>query len=145
MEKEKEKEKELNNLFETSIQVVMLPKDTNQFGTIFGGIILSYIDQAAFIEASKHGLHRWVTASIQKVDFKKPVHIGDIVRFSTKTVRTGTKSVDVEVLVEAMKEKTRELEFVADAFVTMVSIGPDGKTIPFSSPPTAHYKGNFYE
>lgn len=127
--------------FDIAIQVVMLPKDTNQFGTVFGGIILSYIDQAAFIEATKHGLHRWVTASVEKVDFKKPIHIGDITCFSTRTLKTGTKSVLVEVSVEVIRENTKEKEVVTDAFVTMVSVGPDGKSIPFKSPPTAHYRG----
>ncbi|MEE8246325.1 MAG: hotdog domain-containing protein, partial [Alphaproteobacteria bacterium] len=47
----------------TALRVVMLPRDTNQYGTIFGGVILSYIDQAGFIEARRHGRHRWVTAS----------------------------------------------------------------------------------
>lgn len=124
-----------------AIQVVMLPHQTNQFGTIFGGIILSYIDQAAFVEASKHGVHRWVTASVDKVDFRKPIYVGDIVRFSTRTVKTGTKSVTIEVSVEAQRADTQELLEVTHATVTMVSVGPDGRPIPFSSPPTAHYRG----
>ena len=55
-----------------ALSVVMMPKDVNAYGSIFGGIILSYIDQAGFIEARKHGVHRWVTASIERVDFEAP-------------------------------------------------------------------------
>jgi len=53
----------------TALSVIMMPRDSNIYGTIFGGIILSYIDQAAFVEARRHGLHRWVTASVDRVDF----------------------------------------------------------------------------
>lgn len=128
--------------FVTAIQVVMLPRHTNQYGTIFGGIILSHIDQAALVEAMNHGAHRWVTASFEKVDFKKPIHIGDIVSFSTRTIKTGTKSITVEVRVEAMRGDTHEKIEVTTATVTMVSVGPDGKSIPFMTPPTAHYKSS---
>jgi len=55
-----------------ALKVTMMPRDTNPHGTIFGGVILSYIDQAGFIEARRHGTHRWVTASIQRVD--APAH-----------------------------------------------------------------------
>jgi len=50
-----------------ALQVVTLPRDTNQYGTIFGGVILSYIDQAGFVEARRHGVHRWVTVAIDRV------------------------------------------------------------------------------
>lgn len=126
---------------DVAIQLVMQPRHTNQYQTIFGGIILSYIDQAAFVEASKHGIHRWVTASMDKVDFKKPIKVGDTVRFSTKTIRKGTSSVTIEVNVEAHRGDTHETVEVTHATVTMVSVGPDGKPIPFTSPPTAHYRG----
>lgn len=125
-----------------AIQVVMLPNQSNQFGTVFGGIILSYIDQAALVEAMKHGIHRWVTACFEKVDFKKPIHVGDIVRFSTRTAKTGTKSVTVEVKVEATRSDTHETVEVTTASVTMVSVGPDGKSIAFSTPATAHYRAS---
>ena len=133
---------ENSSLFETAIQVVMLPRATNQYGTVFGGIILSYIDQAALVEAMKHGIHRWVTACFEKVDFKKPIHVGDIVKFSTRTSKTGTKSVTVEVKVEAMRSDTHETVEVTTASVTMVSVGPDGKSIAFSTPATAHYRAS---
>ena len=84
-----------------SLRVATLPRDTNHYGTIFGGVILSYVDQAGFIEARRHGAHRWVTAALDRVEFKSPVHVGDVVNFYTHTVKTGTKSVTVQVEVEA--------------------------------------------
>jgi acyl-CoA thioesterase YciA len=119
-----------------SLRIVTLPRDTNQYGTIFGGVILSYIDQAGFVEARRHGVHRWVTASIERVDFKAPVHLGDTVNFLTHTVRTGTKSVTVEVAVEAERYTSTDTVPVTSATVTLVSVDAEGRPIPFDSPPT---------
>ncbi|MBK7405431.1 MAG: acyl-CoA thioesterase [Phycisphaerales bacterium] len=113
-----------------------MPRDTNQYGTIFGGVILSYIDQAGFVEARTHGAHRWVTASLDRVDFKAPVHLGDIVNFYTRTVREGTKSVTVEVEVEAERYLDGSLASVTAATMTMVAVNADGHPIPFNSPPS---------
>lgn len=121
-----------------ALSVVMMPRDANAYGSIFGGIILSYIDQAGFIEARKHGVHRWVTASMDRVDFEKPVFVGDVVRFYTSTIKTGTKSVSVEVTVVAERFDNNEQIEVTKAELTMVSIDAAGNTIPFLSSPTAH-------
>jgi acyl-CoA thioesterase YciA len=80
-----------------ALRIATLPRDTNHYGTIFGGIILAYIDQAGFVQARKHGAHRWVTASLDRVDFKAPVHLGDIINLYTTTIREGTKSVTIAV------------------------------------------------
>jgi acyl-CoA thioesterase YciA len=119
-----------------SLRVSTLPRDTNHYGTIFGGVILSYIDQAGFIEARKHGAHRWVTAALEKVEFKSPVQVGDIVNFYTTTERTGTKSVTVAVEVEAERFTTAECVPVTSARMTMVSVDASGKPIPFAGPAT---------
>jgi len=119
-----------------ALRVVTLPKDTNQYGTIFGGVILSYIDQAGFVEARSHGVHRWVTAAMDAVQFKAPVQVGDVVNFFASTVRIGTKSVTVRIEVEAQRYNTGDLVEVTSAVLTMVSVGPDGKPIPFASAPT---------
>ncbi len=119
-----------------ALQVVTMPKDTNSYGTIFGGVILGYIDQAGFVEARRHGPHRWVTASIDRVDFTAPVHLGDIVRFYTTTQRTGTTSVTIRVEVEAERYRTNQNVPVTHATITLVSINSQGKPIPFNSPPS---------
>ncbi len=127
--------------FALALRNIMLPRDTNQYGTIFGGVILSYIDQAGFIEARKHGLHRWVTAAIDRVDFKSPIHVGDVVNFSTRTVRRGTKSVTVEVKVESERYTTGKLVHVTQATLVMVAINASGQPIPYSHPPTVTEEG----
>lgn len=114
----------------------MMPRDTNQYGTIFGGVILSYIDQAGFIEARRHGEHRWVTVSIDGVEFRAPVLTGDVVSFLTCTESTGTSSVKVEVVVVAERYDTGEPVTVTSARLTMVSVDEEGKPIPFTSPPS---------
>lgn len=119
-----------------ALRVATLPRDTNHYGTIFGGVILSYIDQAGFIEARTHGAHRWVTAALDNFAFKAPVHVGDIVNFYTTTVRTGTTSVTLKVEVEAERFTTAQCVPVTSATMTMVSVDAAGKPIPFRSPPT---------
>src|SRR5215207_9810810 len=84
-----------------AIRVILLPKDTNAYGTIFGGVILSHIDLASAIEARRAGPHRFVTKAMREVEFHEPVFVGDIVSFYTKTVRVGRTSVTVRVSVEA--------------------------------------------
>lgn len=122
--------------FKHSLRVIMMPRDSNQYGTIFGGIILSYIDQAGFIETRRHGIHRWVTASIDRVDFHAPVFVGDVVNFLTTPSRLGRTSITVQVRVEAERFTTGKTVHVTDAQLTMVSIDAKGKPIPYDSPPT---------
>lgn len=120
-----------------ALRVVTLPKDTNQYGTIFGGVILSYIDQAGFVEARRHGVHRWVTVALDRVEFKEPVHMGDVVCFYAHTTRRGTSSVTVKVEVEAERYLTGQTVPVTEASLTLVSVDATGKPIPFISAPTA--------
>jgi acyl-CoA thioesterase YciA len=119
-----------------ALRIATLPRDTNHYGTIFGGVILSYVDQAGFIDARKHGAHRWVTAAMDRVEFKSPVHVGDVVNLYTHTVKTGTKSVTVQVEVEAERFTTGERVPVTSATMVMVSVDDQGKPIPFKSPAT---------
>ena len=121
---------------QTALRVVMMPRDANNYGSIFGGVILSYIDQAGYIEARRHGVHRWVTASLDRVDFKAPVHMGDVVSFITSTESTGTSSVKVRVRVEAERYATGDVVHVTEAHMTMVAVNAAGKSIPFNSKPT---------
>lgn len=119
-----------------ALRIVTLPRDTNPYGTVFGGVMLSYIDQAGFVEARRHGAHRWVTVAIDRVEFKKPVQVGDTVTFYTSTLRLGTTSVTVRVEVEAERYQTGETVSVTEAAMTLVAVGPDCRPIPFAAPAT---------
>ena len=92
-----------------AIKVLLLPKDTNAFGTIFGGVILSNIDLASAVEARKTAPHRYVTRAMREVEFHEPVYVGDIVSFYTETVRIGRTSMTVRVWVEAERWGTPPL------------------------------------
>lgn len=119
-----------------ALRVVTMPKDTNQYGTIFGGVILSYIDQAGFVEARRHGVHKWVTVALDRVEFKQPVHLGDVVSLYATTTRLGTTSVTVRVEVEAERYLSGECAPVTEASITLVSVDAHGKPIDFRQGPT---------
>ena len=86
--------KNLSDL-QPAIRVVMMPCDTNPLGTIFGGVILSYIDQAAAVEAYRHSEKMLVTVALHEVKFIAPVYVGDLVSFYTELIKIGTTSVTV--------------------------------------------------
>ncbi len=116
-----------------AIRVIMMPKDTNALGTIFGGVILSYIDQAASIQAYKYASQRFVTKALNAVEFMAPVHLGDVVSFYTWVVKVGRTSLTVKVDVEAErfheKEKTHFVK-VTEATVVCVAIDGSGRPTP---------------
>jgi acyl-CoA thioesterase YciA len=92
----------MNTHSDPAIRITLLPRDTNSQGTIFGGVILSYIDMAGAIEAHRHTkMERFVTVAMREVIFHKPVFVGDLVSFYTETLRVGTTSITVRVIVEA--------------------------------------------
>ena len=86
-----------------AIRQVMMPRDTNALGTIFGGVILSQIDLAAAIQSHEHHPGKVVTVSMDKIDFKAPVQVGDLVSFYTETRRIGRSSITVHVAVWAQR------------------------------------------
>jgi acyl-CoA thioesterase YciA len=116
---------------EPAIRVLMMPRDTNAQGTIFGGVILSYIDQAGAIEARRQGLHVMVTVSMDKIVFHAPVFVGDLVSFWTETLKIGTTSITTKVKVEAIRgNEPGKKVLVTEAQVVYVNLGEDRKPAP---------------
>jgi acyl-CoA thioesterase YciA len=114
-----------------AIRVIMMPKDTNALGTIFGGVILSYIDQAGAVEAHRHCAGRIVTVAMREIVFHAPVLVGDLVSFYTRTVRLGNSSVTVAVEVESERGHPGGPKVkVTEAEVVFVHVGEDGRPIP---------------
>jgi acyl-CoA thioesterase YciA len=109
-----------------AIQVVMMPRDTNPHGTIFGGVILSYIDQAGAIGARREVVLAGgqppavATVAVNRVEFKQPVLVGDVVRFLTRLVRMGRTSITMHVTVEA--ERGGRVLQVTEAEVVYVAV-----------------------
>ena len=116
---------------EAAIRVTMMPRDTNAHGTVFGGIILSYIDVAGGVEAVRYTKHnRFVTVAMKEVIFHQPVYIGDLVSFYARTVKVGNTSITIHVDVEAERFKTPGQRVkVTEAEVTFVAIDENGQKI----------------
>lgn len=112
---------------EPAIRVLMMPRDTNAHGTIFGGVILSYIDQAGAIEARRQGCGAMLTVSMDKVVFHAPVQVGDLVSFWTETLRIGTTSITTKVVVDAIRSGGGERVTVTEAQVVYVNVDERGK------------------
>lgn len=114
-----------------AIRVMLLPRDTNAAGTIFGGIIMSYIDLAGAVEAGKHTLNRIVTVAMDGVVFKHPVRVGELVSFYSSTVKVGKTSVRVHIDVEV--DRKGEIIHVTKADLTFVSVDSQGNPVPLKS------------
>ena len=116
----------------------MMPRDTNPNGTIFGGVLLSYIDQAGAIAARQHARHRVVTVAIDRVEFKQPVHVGDVLSFYAQVIRRGRTSLTAHIHVEAERfAPPREIVSVTEATVVYVSVDEQGQPTPVLDRPSA--------
>lgn len=111
----------------TAIQLVMMPRDCNPHGTIFGGVLLANIDMAGAIAARREVLLRggnpnaaFVTVALNRVEFKKPVLVGDVVRFETTLVKIGRTSVTMRIDVHA--ERGTETIHVTEAEAVFVGV-----------------------
>ncbi|MCB9899134.1 MAG: acyl-CoA thioesterase [Planctomycetes bacterium] len=114
-----------------SIRRVMTPQDTNAVGTVFGGAILSEIDLAAAIEAHKHHCGKLVTVAMDKIEFHKPVFVGDVMTIFTNTLRIGRTSITIKADVWAQRRLTiGEAVKVTEAQVTMVAVDDDFQPTP---------------
>lgn len=126
-----------------AIKLLLLPKDTNAYGTIFGGVILSHIDLASAVQARMTAPHRYVTKAMREVEFHEPVFVGDIVSFFTETISVGRTSMTVRVSVEAERwgaltaggPGVAEQIKVTEAEVVLVAVNSEGRPIPIRAEP----------
>jgi acyl-CoA thioesterase YciA len=114
-----------------AIRITLLPRDTNPHGTIFGGIILSYIDQAAAVAAKRVTRRKIVTVSMREVVFKKPVYVGDLISFYAEVTKVGRTSISTRVVVEAQRENDpKDVVRVTEAEVVFVAVDDAGNPAP---------------
>jgi acyl-CoA thioesterase YciA len=114
-----------------AIRVVMMPRDLNAHGTIFGGLILSYIDQAGVVEAHQRSNKKLVTIAIREAKFIAPVFVGDLVSFYTETLKIGTTSITVRVTVDANRANPpHETVRVTVADIIYVAVDDAGRPVP---------------
>lgn len=120
-----------------AVKVVMMPRDTNPVGTIFGGVLLSYIDQAGAVGAH-HAIRQngWpagpiVTVAMNGVEFQEPVLVGDIVSFWTQVKRVGDTSITMQVTVETERDgKVVQLTAAEVVYVAVAISGASRRPTP---------------
>jgi acyl-CoA thioesterase YciA len=120
----------MTDVRDPTLRITMLPRDTNARGTIFGGVILSHIDLAGAIAASRQAPRNFVTRAMREVGFIAPVYVGDVVSFYTSVLRHGKTSVTIQVLVEAERgrEPWGQIK-VTEAEVVYVAVDEAGQPI----------------
>jgi acyl-CoA thioesterase YciA len=118
-------------VLQPAIRVMLLPKDTNARGTIFGGVIMSQIDLAGAVEAQRHTRKKIVTVAVREIVFHQPVFVGDTVSFYTHVIKKGRTSITVGVCVEAQRATDPDVTVkVTEAETIFVAIDDEGKPTP---------------
>ncbi len=116
-----------SNVSRTIQTKLVLPPDTNHLGTIFGGTVLSYIDEIAVIAAMKHSKKTVVTAAIDTVNFVSSAKSGDILSLEAFVLSTGNTSMKVYVKVESRDLETDQKKLTTTSTVTLVALDANEK------------------
>lgn len=114
----------------TTLTVLMTPDLANFSGHVHGGAILRLLDQVAYVCAARFSGRYVVTASVDQVSFRAPVHVGELVTFKASVNYTGRSSMEVGVRVEAESIRTRTVRHVITCYFTMVAVNEEGRPIP---------------
>jgi acyl-CoA hydrolase len=109
---------------------IMMPQHANNLGHVFGGVILSLMDKVAAIAAYRHARTNVVTASIDRVDFREPVHVGDLVILKSSVNYVGRTSMEVGVRVETENMVTGRRRHTNSCYLTFVAVDRDGRPVP---------------
>jgi acyl-CoA thioesterase YciA len=118
-----------------AIRVTMMPRDTNAHGTIFGGTLLAYLDQAGAI-ATRPYCDMVVTVKMTEVVFHAPVFVGDVVSFYSTVTRIGRTSITVRVVVEAERWRNPGARVtVTEAEIVYVNVDEKRTPVPIPQPP----------
>jgi acyl-CoA hydrolase len=112
---------------------IVMPSDANAYGTAFGGMVMQWIDIAASMSAMRHARLPVVTASVDQLAFLAPLRVGDMAVLVARVNAAFGTSLEVEVDVWSEHPLTGERERCCDAFLTFVTLGPDGR--PTRVPP----------
>ncbi len=121
------------------ISHVMMPSHANPAGNINGGVIMQLIDDAAFVIASRHARRNVVTASIDRIDFHNPVHVGDLLFLRASINLTHRSSMEIGVRVEGEDMRTGRTRHIASAYLTFVAVNQQGRPVPI---PPYHPQGD---
>jgi len=108
---------------------LMMPQDANNLGHVFGGVMLSMMDKTAAIAAFRHSRRNVVTASIDRVDFREPIHLGDLVVMKASVNYVGRTSMEIGVRVEAEELLTGRRRHTNSCYLTFVAVDKNGRPI----------------
>jgi acyl-CoA hydrolase len=112
---------------------LMMPQHANVMGNVFGGVILSLIDRAAAVAAIRHARRPCVTVSVDKVDFREPIRVSELVTAMARVNFTGRTSMEVGVKVMAENVLTGERRHTNSCYLTFVALDDRGE--PMEVPP----------
>jgi acyl-CoA thioesterase YciA len=115
---------------ELTVRLIAMPRDTNSNGDIFGGWVLSQMDQAGGIAAAEKAQGRVVTIAIDAMTFIRPVKVGDVLCVYTAVDRVGRTSMKVHIEAWAQRFRTHHREKVTDATFTFVAVDESGRPRP---------------
>jgi len=111
----------------STMAMVMMEQDANHVGNVFGGTIMKLVDLISYVAATRHCRLNTVTASIDRISFLSPVHVGDLLTLKANVNAVWTSSMEIGVRVEAEDMRTGEVRHTGSCYVSMVALGPDGK------------------
>ena len=112
---------------ELSMSVLMTPDMANFSGNVHGGTILKLLDQVAYACASRYSGCYVVTLSVDKVNFKEPIHVGELVTFLASVNHVGRTSMEIGIRVEAQNIQKRTVRHTNSCYFTMVAVDEQGK------------------
>jgi acyl-CoA hydrolase len=126
-------------------QIVMPTHTNGAGGVMFGGIVMQWIDVCAGVAAMRHSSGLVRTASIDRIDFLSPIHLGDIVELQAQVNFTGRTSMEVGCRVETEDPRTRERRYTTKAYLTFVAVDEAGnpREVPPIEPETDEEKRRF--
>ena len=115
--------------FDSTVEMteIVLPEDSNARGTVFGGRVLSLIDKCAAVAAIRHARTEVLTVSVDSVEFRNPVHVGDVLVLRGRLNAAFRSSMEVEVEVHSEDPRTGVHRLTTRAFVTMVAVDADSR------------------
>ncbi|WP_128564425.1 acyl-CoA thioester hydrolase YciA [Methylobacterium crusticola] len=113
-----------------TVRTIAMPADTNANGDIFGGWVMSQMDQAGGIAGVERAQGRVVTVSVEGMAFLRPVRVGDVLCVYTRVVATGRTSMKIQIEAWARRFRTRSREKVTEGTFTFVAIDDEGRPRP---------------
>jgi acyl-CoA hydrolase len=108
---------------------IMMPGHANNLGHVFGGVVLGLMDKTAAVAAIRHARASCVTASIDRVDFREPIHLGDLVVLKASVNYVGRTSMEIGVRVEAEDLQTGLRRHTNSCYLTFVAVDRNGRPI----------------